>query len=350
MKKILLCGHLDLKANKETTSGQIIKTRIIKDELANEFSSNQISTIDTHGGHFSIFRIVFQSFVLLPFHRDIILMPAYKGITVLVPLFVIMNLICRKRIHIVAIGGWLDSFVKRHTLVCFFLRKAKCIYVETNRLKDHLDQMHFKNVVIMKNFKRLPTVPYNETSKKDDYPLKLCTFSRVMKEKGIEDAIHAVRRINDKSDKTIYSLDIYGEIDKKYKERFRTVLEKSPEYISYKGIVHYDQSVQTLKEYFALLFPTYYSGEGMPGTLIDAMAAGVPVVSSDWKDNAEIIKNDVNGILFPAHDTEALVRTLVIIQNKKEEWNKLRETARKEYEKYTPETALSVLLSYLKAS
>ena len=40
-------------------------------------------------------------------------------------------------------------------------------------------------------------------------PLPLCTFSRVMKEKGIEDAVYAVRTVNEHFGRTVYTLDIY---------------------------------------------------------------------------------------------------------------------------------------------
>lgn len=40
--------------------------------------------------------------------------------------------------------------------------------------------------------------------------------------------------------------------------------------VEYKGLVPYDQSTKYLKQYFALIFPTFFSGEGFPGTIIDA--------------------------------------------------------------------------------
>ncbi|MFR3494185.1 MAG: glycosyltransferase [Blautia sp.] len=57
----------------------------------------------------------------------------------------------------------------------------------------------------------------------------------------------------------------------------------SPQYIRYKGMVPFNQSTEVLKNYDALLFPTYYEGEGFAGTIIDAFAAGLPVIASDWK-------------------------------------------------------------------
>ena len=66
-------------------------------------------------------------------------------------------------------------------------------------------------------------------------------------------------------------------------EWFNELKSTFPSYIKYGGLVPFDKSVEVLKNYFALLFPTYYEGEGFAGTLLDAMAAGVPVVASDWR-------------------------------------------------------------------
>ncbi len=111
-----------------------------------------------------------------------------------------------------------------------------------------------------------------------------------MKEKGIEDAVNAVENVNQKYGRTVFSLDIYGQIDDGYREKFEALQKQFPPYINYSGLISFDKSVETPKDYFALLFPTYYNGEGFAGTLIDAMAAGTPVIASDWKCNGEVVK------------------------------------------------------------
>ena len=90
-------------------------------------------------------------------------------------------------------------------------------------------------------------------------PFKLCTFSRVMKEKGIEDAVNAVEEINKKYDETIFTLDIYGQIDTMQTEWFESLQSRFLKDVSYKGLVPFDKSTDVLKNYYALLFPTSVS-------------------------------------------------------------------------------------------
>ena len=152
----------------------------------------------------------------------------------------------------------------------------------------------------------LSPIPYNGDLP-ELKPLSLCTFSRVMKEKGIEDVVNAVKTVNDHFGRTVYTLDIYGQVDSAQTEWFNELKSIFSSYIKYGELVPFDKSVEVLKNYFALLFPTYYEGEGFAGTLLDAMAAGVPVIASDWRYNTEIV-NEKTGYVYSSHDNRVFFR------------------------------------------
>lgn len=81
-----------------------------------------------------------------------------------------------------------------------------------------------------------------------------------MQEKGIADAVKTVIEVNQSLGRTIFSLDIYGQVDENQTDLFEKLRKIFPYYIRYGGLIPFDRSVETLKEYFALLFPTYYEG------------------------------------------------------------------------------------------
>ena len=95
-----------------------------------------------------------------------------------------------------------------------------------------------------------------------------------------------------------------------YKEHFLQIIDDVPKYIQYKGITESNLSSAILKDYYFLLFPTYYPGEGFAGTLIDAFSSGLPVIATDWMYNSEIIKNGFNGYLFSPNNLDELVTLL----------------------------------------
>ena len=61
--------------------------------------------------------------------------------------------------------------------------------------------------------------------------------------------------------------------------------------------------------------PSYY-GEGVPKVLLEAAAAGRPIVTTDMPGCREVVTEGVNGLLVPARDVPALAQALgTLIQN-----------------------------------
>jgi len=56
------------------------------------------------------------------------------------------------------------------------------------------------------------------------------------------------------------------------------------------------------------VFPSHY--EGLPGALIEAMIAGLPIVATPVDGNAELIEDGVTGRFVPPHDDEAIADRL----------------------------------------
>lgn len=67
---------------------------------------------------------------------------------------------------------------------------------------------------------------------------------------------------------------------------------------------HRDDVFELLAAMDVFVLPSV--SEGMSNTLLEAMAAGVPVVASDVGGNPEIVRDGVDGLLFPTADMVAL--------------------------------------------
>jgi len=72
------------------------------------------------------------------------------------------------------------------------------------------------------------------------------------------------------------------------------------------GPVRPDELPNVLARHDVLVFPTWYEGEGMPGAVIEAMQAGMPVIASRWRSLPELVEDGVNGLLVPPRDVAAL--------------------------------------------
>lgn len=308
LKKVCVLGHFGF--GRELLNGQTIKTIAVTDELQRQFGDSQVLKIDTYGGWKTLCKSPFQVIKALKSSKNILIFPAHNGLRVFVPLLSFFRRFFKNRkLYYVVIGGWLPEFLMHRKFLSGILRKLDGIYVETNSMKSVLESKGFENVSVMPNCKKLTVLSEKELRYPSGAPYKLCTFSRVMREKGIEDAVNAVVTVNTTLGVQAFSLDIYGQVDGTQIEWFESLKKKFPKYIRYCGLVPFDKSVDVLKDYFGLLFPTYYDGEGFAGTLIDAYSAGVPVIASDWKYNPELVNENV-GFVYPTGDQLAFVNIL----------------------------------------
>jgi glycosyltransferase involved in cell wall biosynthesis len=341
MKKIGMCGHFATVY--DCVDGQTIKTKNIYYELKKSFDDVEI--VDTHNWKHNLFKLLLECFKLANNCKNIIVSPAHNGIKVFIPLFVVLQKLNCFKLHYIVIGGWLPEFLNYHKWLLYFLKKTDYIYVETSKMRLELNALGLTNISIVHNFKNIKPENLDQYIKPDKQ-FKFCTFSRVMQEKGVEDAIKAIEMVND--DVHIYcSLDIYGPIEENYKDRFLKIMAEKHSHVKYGGVVESNQSVMILKKYFALLFPTYYEGEGMAGTIIDAYAAGLPVIASDWKYNTEIVNNGVTGYIFRTHDIKNLKETIIKLI-RCQEVETMKNNCIQEAKKYLPQNAIKSLLRNLK--
>ena len=308
IKTITIVGHFAV--GKDLLNGQTVKTKILAKELKKQLGENEVDTIDTHGGKKALPKLFFQSVSALRRSKNVVILPAHNGIRFFVPVLHFFNRFYKRKLFYVVIGGWLPTFLKDKKKLEKQLKNFDGIFVETQTMKNALQDMGFANVSVMPNCKDLKILTEEELVYPQEEPYKLCTFSRVMKEKGIEDAVQAVRTVNEKFERVVYTLDIYGQVDENQTEWFERLQKDFPVYIRYGGLVEFDKSVDVLKNYFALLFPTRFYTEGIPGTIIDAYAAGLPVLASRWESYLDIIQDGQTGFGYDLNDLQGLIALL----------------------------------------
>ena len=344
MGKISVIGHFGF--GKNLLNGQTIKTKIITDELERIYGKENIVRYDTHGGAAFVLRMPFVILRMLIFSKNIVMMPGDKGLFMMMPLLWLLNPLFGRKILYVVIGGWLPGFLEKWRHLVAILSRIEGIFVETPTLKSQLQSLGLSNIYLMPNCKRTG-ISSSLSARHTESHIPLCIFSRVMKEKGIEDAIEAVKKANGTIGKDVFTLDIYGQVWKGQEEWFKTTMDQQPDYISYKGCISYDSSVKTLETYFALLFPTYYRGECFAGTIIDAYAAGLPIIASDWHDNPNLIEEGKTGKLFPTRDVGSLAGILTEIYHNPAPFESMRKNCIEEAKRYQPDKIVRILSSHI---
>lgn len=306
MDKILVCGAFDF--GNPVGGGQPVKTRELFYALQNEYGKNNVNYIETWQWRKHPISLMKQVFSKGRKADKVIMLPAHNGVYVFSFLLYLLKRIFNSSIYYDVIGGWLQDKVKNSWYLKFVLQYFDGIWVETNRMKIALNDLNLKNVKVVNNFKQLPVVSLNDLPKEYTQPYKLCIFSRIMAEKGIDDIIKVLGRINSSDIK--YTLDLYGMVSPEYQQHFDDLLKEYHKFISYKGFVKTHESITVLKNYFCLIFPTKFYTEGIPGTIIDAYASGLPVICSNWLSANDVVDDTQSGYLYEFDNTDALYELL----------------------------------------
>ncbi len=341
MSKIGICGHFNIGF--EAIGGQTIKTRIISESLTEIYGTRNVTNIDTANWKRRAPIFLYECIKLAIQSDNIIILPASNGAKILIPLFVFLSKILKKKLHYIVVGAWLPSLLQDNQYLIRPTQKINFIYAQTNTLINKLSIAGVdSNTFLMPNFKKIKPVII-DTNKNYEKPFKLCIVSRINYEKGIESAIHVINKLNKNRHQKV-ELDIYGPVEKVYKDRFNDLLEKYSDSIKYKGIIDYNTTTDVIKEYFLLLFPTKYYTEGFPGTILDAYLSGVPVLASRWESWSDVIVEGVTGFTYDFNNENDFYQKLQRLVQNKDLVMQMKKNCLEEAQKYNIDNAIKILI------
>jgi glycosyltransferase involved in cell wall biosynthesis len=170
-------------------------------------------------------------------------------------------------------------------------------------------------------------------------------LSRIIPEKGCNYIFDALDILNAQGMAERIAVHFYGTIDDGYRQEFTQKTAAVPN-AEYKGFLDLrkTENYDILADYDAMLFPTYWPGEGFPGIIVDAFIAGLPVIATDWAHNSEIIEHQQTGIIIPPHSPEALAQQMHHLANAPMEISRMSQNCRNKAKLYDTRNVLSEAL------
>lgn len=362
--RVGLIGRVDLAG--ELFDGQTVKTRMMYRLLCEQYGAERVVVADTCGyrSHpLAVTRAVGRCLVRCD---DIVVLLSANGRRVLFPLLAFAARYGGKRVYHNLIGGWLARHLEQHPAWVRHLNAFEVNWVESHALADALTAQGVLNAEYLPNFKyfgeaagagtgmragagagmRAEAIACAEVAARaggrdgaagrtgaDDaasidpavgdaghagtagatgaaaraegpVPVRFCTFSRVTACKGVGDAARAVERLC--AEGLPCTLDVFGPIDPSYRQAFEQVLSTCS-HVFYRGCAAPERGAEAIAVYDALLFPTSWKAEGVPGTVVDALAAGVPIIAAKWPYHDEMLVDGVTGFAYPFGRNELLI-------------------------------------------
>jgi glycosyltransferase involved in cell wall biosynthesis len=139
-----------------------------------------------------------------------------------------------------------------------------------------------------------------------DGPLRLLCVGRLIERKGQRHLIEAVKRLTEKG--ITVTLDLVGTGDAEATYRAQVERLGIADRVSFVGYVPREEIAAQYASAHVFVLPSY--NEGMSVAILEAMAAGLPVVVTRTGGTTELIEEGVNGLTFDWADVDALTAHL----------------------------------------
>lgn len=365
MNRILLIGNSGLK--KGQMDGQTIKVRLYLKKIKDE--GFHVSFVDLEGfakHPFSTLRKI--KFEIKKSDR-IVLLTAERGSRILIPFINRVNKKFKKPFIFPLIGTSVLHYsidtltIKQKNdfiLNCEFgnikpskkllneLSKITYILPETEMLTNVFRQFYrLTNIYTLTNFREILDI---KTEANDIRPSRLnhleaIYLSRVIEEKGIIDLLTAIQNVNKNNE--LVHINIYGEnlLDNEQNKLFKKLTNNS--WSHYFGPVSFENVIETIRPNDLFIFPTKFVGEGTPGVIVESLLAGVPILSSNFPQATQLLKENYDCILFKMCDTNDLEEKILQIVNDKSLLIKLKEHALISADRYTYNHQRKKFLKYV---
>lgn len=319
--KLILIGPLN--NGQVACTGDTMKNQLFLKRFSEVF--DKVMTVDTYHWQKRPWCLVDMIFKFLFNPKAKIIVSANPGSAD--KLIKILNLMkVAKRSFYWVVGGSFHTMLENARFKVVTYANLAGIFVQGTSMETFLHEQGLNNAVYVPNSKYIHSLPKKYPF--NDGKFHFVFLSRIEREKGCDYIIKAAEILNKSGYKGKFDITFFGKttLNLSYKEEFNRQV-KNNETLIYKGVLDLQkpENYQELAKYDVMLFPTFWSGEGFPGVIIDAYIAGLPVIASDWNLNRDVVKEGETGWIIPTHDVDALISKMKYVIDNPEEVRKYSE-------------------------
>lgn len=286
-------------------------------------------------------RIFFYTAIQGRWVDGILVQASTSGIISLVIPIQLLAKFMRTPVFVRLIGGGLDveydsSRKLKRWLLVHALKRIDGLFIETRWQVRFTESIGCSNTIQVPNCRPIPQETMPEDGETDYSRDRFVFISQVRRDKGIDALLEATYLLDEQG----ISVDVYGPLI----DVSRSELDSASN-LHYRGNIDPEGVVETLTRYAALVLPTRYAGEGYPGVILEAFAAGVPVIATRWRSIPEIVHDGENGILIdPYSPATALVDAMISLTTDADRRTELAEGARRAAQHFHSDTWHALLI------
>lgn len=188
-----------------------------------------------------------------------------------------------------------------------------------------------ENIVLLPLGCDIEHVPYRSRlgANRNNTPLKILYAGTVTQRKGVSYLLDAVVSLKKEIEKGEVEFHFIGGIQSNPE-----ILKPFAKWIHYHPPVSQQELFKLYSRYDALLLPTIFEGFGL--VIVEAMAAGLPVITTPHSIGPELIRSGENGFIIPIRDSKAIEDAVLKMRHLSDsEYYNMSISARESAEEYS---------------
>lgn len=163
-----------------------------------------------------------------------------------------------------------------------------------------------------------------------DNKIYILSVGRLVEKKGMDYLIKAFHKLRKKYPHVYLRIAGDGELRKKLKRQVRRLRLKNR--VTFLGELTHEEVAKEMQKchFFVLASHKDRNGnqEGIPNVIKEAMASGMPVISTRHAGIPELVKDGKSGYLVPEKNSKALYKAMVKLIRHPEKWEKMGKAGR----------------------
>jgi len=232
--------------------------------------------------------------------------------------YLLISRILRKKVVVHIHGNKLHSEFKNlytafRPIFSFIYNLADVGIVLSPMLKKNLEEIKFKGKIFyLNNFieDSLVNLDINKKTKSD---IKIIYLGNLLKEKGILDLLQSLRIL--KENNYDFTAVIAGNLDNNIKEPFFSFLKELGDSVEYVGVVRGEAKKELLLSSNVFVLPSFLEHEAQPVSMLEAMASGNIIITTNQGAIPDIIKDRKNGFIVKKNNPEDLANKIIFVGN-----------------------------------
>ena len=231
------------------------------------------------------------------------------------------------------------------------LLKVALVLVRSQSLADRLIALDcpVEKIRIHRTGIPLDRFPFQQRTSPADGAWKLVQACRLIPKKGLHTSLRAFAKFQERYPQATFTIAGEGVLRKDLIDFARTM--DPPLSVNFAGFLQQKELRELFAETHFFLHPSEIgldgNQEGVPNSMLEAMASGIPPLATFHGGIPEAVENGVSGILAKEGDHETLAAGLLSLAENRERYEAMsRESARAVREKFELRAQIATLESF----